>query len=125
MAMSRKVITTKGFAVIKKIFAVLALQIPMLAIAGTCDPAGCTGKVKNLYPHGGTGHGYIEMDADNKSALNCTLFQGAFIVLKESNKRHAEIYSMLLTASVMGKDVRVRVIEGTPDCELIYTMLSS
>jgi hypothetical protein len=125
MEMSREVTTTKRSSVIKNILAVLALQIPVLAVAGTCDSAGCTGKVKNLYPHGGTGHVYIEMDADNMSALNCTLFQGAFIVLKETNKRHAEIYSMLLTASVMGKDVRVRIIEGTPDCELIYTMLSS
>ncbi|WP_368564808.1 hypothetical protein [Pseudoxanthomonas sp. UTMC 1351] len=110
---------------IKKVLAVLALQIPALSLAGVCDPAGCTGKVKTLYPHGSTGHVYIDMDADNKSVLNCTLSQGVFITLRETNKRHAEIYSMLLTASVMGKDVRVRIIEGTPDCELIYTMLSS
>jgi len=98
--------------------------LPISSLAGTCDTISCTGKILNLYPHGGNGKVYIEIDG-NKGSLNCTLVQEKFVVLKPDSKLHSEIYSMLLAVTVAQKDVRVRILENSPECELLYTMLKN
>jgi len=104
------------------------LLFPVMSMAGTCNSISCFGKIDMLYPHGGNGNIYIQMEGiqltENTAALNCTLFDGKFIVLKQTNKLHSEIYSMLLSATVANKDLKLRIVEASPDCELIYTTLS-
>ena len=101
---------------------ILSCYFTTLAYAGSCDAISCTGKLKNLYPNGLTGKIYIEVNAP-MSALQCTLEQGKFIVLKDNNLLHAEIYSMLLATAISKQDVRIRIYQDSPDCELQYTML--
>ena len=91
--------------------------------AGSCNTVSCVGKVKTIYPNGDSGLIYLKSDGD-MSQLNCTLNQGRFIVLKETNSRYKEIYSMLLSAQLAQTDVTMRIRENTPDCELIYTMIN-
>jgi len=105
-----------------KLFILLVL-CPLTSIAGTCDTIACTGKIIYLYPHGGNGSIYVEIDG-NKEALNCNLTQGKYIVLKETSKLHSEIYSMLLAVTIAQKNIRIRIVENSPDCELAYTMLA-
>ena len=72
--------------------------------------------------------GYSEFPIDvnaNKNTLNCTLSQGVFITLLPSNKRLSEIYSMLLSANIAEKRVRLRIKDGSAECELIYAQLRS
>lgn len=42
---------------------------------------------------------------------------------KNSNPLQSEIYSMLLSAAIAREDVLLRITQGSPDCELVYTML--
>ena len=107
---------------LKVLFLSSTLFWSSLALSGSCDSISCTAKITNLYPHGGNGKIYIEVDAD-KSSLNCSLDQGRFITLKETSKRHSEIYSMLLAATIAEKEIRLRIVDGSSDCELSYTML--
>ena len=90
--------------------------------AGSCNTISCDGIITNLYPNGQNGKIYIDVDAV-KTPLNCNLDQGNYIVLKDTNLRHSEIYAMLLSVAIAGKEVRLRMVDNSPDCELRYTML--
>lgn len=107
---------------IKRILFFLVLLIPGIAVAGTCTSIYCDGKITTLYPNGSNGIVYIIMDG-NMSTLDCTLSQGSYIVLKKTNQLHSEIYSMLLSSVMAQRDIRVRILQGSADCELSYTML--
>jgi hypothetical protein len=106
---------------IKRILFLFVMLFPGMVLAGACNPSYCEGKITNLYTNGSNGVVYIRMDGD-MSDLNCTLNDG-YINLRQSNLLHSEIYSSLLSASIAKANIRLRIREGSPDCELLYTML--
>jgi hypothetical protein len=104
----------------RKILIFFVLIFPGLVSAGSCAQIQCEGKITNLYTNGFEGNVYIKMDGD-MSKLNCT--HSGYIKLKQDNLLYSEIYSTLLAATVAQSNIRLRIKEGSPDCELYYTML--
>jgi len=100
----------------------LALIFTTTIVYASCNQHLCQTTVKTLYVHSNS-KVYVAMDSD-MSQLDCTLDQGNFIVLKDTNPRHSEIYSMLLAARIAKESVVVRIVNGSSDCELAYTMLT-
>ena len=98
----------------------LLLLFSSTVMAANCSTYYCVGKVKTIYPHGGFKVVYLESEGD-MSQLNCNLKDNKFITLKPTNGMFKEIYSMLLAAQMAQKNVTMRIIENSPDCELIYT----
>ena len=56
--------------------------------------------------------------------LNCSLGEGKYITLKDTNLRFNEIYALLLSSAMADKTVRLRIEENSDDCELNYAMLN-
>jgi hypothetical protein len=106
---------------VKQFLVWLLVLFPGAVMAGACNPSYCEGKITNLYTNGGTGKVFIKMDGD-MTDLNCTL-SGGYITLKQGNLMFSEIYSSLLAASIAKANIRLRINEGSPDCELNYTMV--
>lgn len=85
-----------------------------------CFSYGCDNeRVQRLYVNNG-GAVYIKVSGDT-SQLDCTLVQGQFITLKSNAAHKDQVYSALLTAVTMDRPVaRLRIVNGTSDCELNY-----
>ena len=93
-----------------------------------CNANSCTGSgnavLGFLYPNA-TGNVFIQAPA-GKENLSCILVEGQYMVLKGGENGHPlfkEIYSTLLAGLASGKQMRIRILTGSPDCEVSYVML--
>ena len=102
------------------LLAVSLLLFSSTVLAATCETNYCVGKVKTIYPSGPHGVVYLKSEGD-MSQLNCNLKDNKYITLKPTNGMFKEIYSMLLAVQMAQKNVTMRIVENSPDCELIYT----
>ncbi len=87
-----------------------------------CQSKGCIGIVGSIYVRN---DGVVKIkapDGANTSSLNCTL-TGGYFSLKESHSRFKEIYSMVLSAQISQKNVYLRAIENSSDCEVYYAVI--
>ncbi len=95
--------------------------------SATCGANYCQGvgaaAVTFVYSHD-NGNVYLGAPSD-KANLNCTLQGGAHMVLQPDNGRFKEIYASILTALALGKTLKVRVIEGTSNCRVVYVIMYS
>lgn len=114
----------------KKSIILLTLMLTTFNImaAGVCNTNSCTAKLTQLYIHENTKI-YFQVDAD-MSVLDCVVPNGG-IQLTESNPRHKEIYSALLSAYMSDTVIKVRTAVRTDPganpvqiCDLIYVILN-
>lgn len=112
----------------KKILIALTMLVYASGVQAVCNSTGCIGVgeqvVTILYPNH-TGNVYIGGPVD-RANLNCTLVEGAYMVLKGGTSGHPlfkELYSAILSGMMAGKKMHIRITEGTPDCEVTYVML--
>jgi hypothetical protein len=92
--------------------------------SASCSSTSCTGKVSMLYLPG-SGEVRVKMDQP-MSTMNCTLYGGEYVILKAQHANRDEIYALLLAAHIANKDgVTVRIVENTPDCEIMYVKSSN
>jgi len=90
-----------------------------------CDPAflGCAGKIDRIYLHPS---GVIKIPppiGSDITNLNCSLSEGVYLTIKREHPHFKEMYSMLLTAHTLQKDVFLRYVENSSDCEIFYIAL--
>ncbi|MET1257628.1 hypothetical protein [Aliikangiella maris] len=108
------------------IFLTSSFSVPVLS--GTppfqgCIELGCIGKIDKIYLHPS---GMVKVPPPigaDTSKLKCTLSEGVFITLKREHVHFKEMYSILLSAHASGKEVYLRVIVDSPDCEIHYSVI--
>ncbi|MCW8876193.1 MAG: hypothetical protein OQK51_03965 [Kangiellaceae bacterium] len=106
----------------KRIVLVLVgILLSASASAFECQPYGCVSTISDLYTNA---NGYIYVATpDDETKANCTVYPGNYFVLKPESQNADKIYSSLLAAYVSQKKVQLRVVEGSPVCELAYVRM--
>lgn len=83
-----------------------------------CTTTYCTGQVIRLYVSETAT--YVEMDGD-MTALNCTLFGGAYATLRNSHINRDAVYALLLAGHTReSTQIKVRISSNTNDCRISY-----
>lgn len=91
-----------------------------------CRETGCVGEIDYIYLHR---DGSIKFPPPGKvireptGTLNCRLGEGVYFTLKQSHPHFKNIYSMLLTAHSANKEMFVRIITGSKDCQVDYAVI--
>jgi hypothetical protein len=65
---------------------------------------------------------YIEVPSGGGN-LDCTLRENKFMTLKSSHPLFKETYSALLSGSMAGKRMSIRIKNGSDSCEIAYVMV--
>ena len=90
----------------------------------TCSPQSCTTKIERLYLTGSSSGDILVKPADPADGIvNCTLREGSYLTLKNDHLLFSEIYSTLLAIKISEKDVRIRIVEESDNCEISYIWL--
>ena len=89
--------------------------------ADECASWGCVSTIESLYTNA-SGLIYVSTPLDETKA-NCTVYPGNYFVLNPNAQNKKEIYSSLLAAYMAGRKIQLRVVEGSPNCELSYVRL--
>ena len=95
--------------------------ITQVSATDSCTTWGCFAKVTELYTNANANI-YVRTDGDESKA-NCTLYGGAYFVLKADAKNKDLVYSSLLAAHMANKKIQIRIAENTPDCQISYVSL--
>lgn len=107
----------------KTVITILAV-LPHLAF-GACGNISCDTTIDRVYATGlSEGLVYIKPEDNPVGAVNCVPAEDQYFTLKSSHPLFSEIYSMALSSMMAGKDVRLRIVEGTDGCELAYMWVS-
>ncbi|GAB6262859.1 hypothetical protein [Photobacterium sp. R1] len=91
-----------------------------------CNNISCFGVGKEVLTNtylSSTGNIYIGAPAE-KNKLNCQLFDGKYMTLKMNHLLYKEIYSTLLTGIAAQKHLQIRIVEGSPVCEVSYVTMN-
>lgn len=114
----------------KYLVLVLLIAVSDLVFAGTAPIQGC--KAENLACAGKIDKIYLHPDGDvkvppplgfNPNEIACTLNGGMYFSIKRTHPHFKEMYSMLLTAHAASKDVYLRYLKDSPECEIWYTVI--
>ncbi len=97
----------------------LAIFTGTNCFAAYCNDRGCKDGIKRIYTHS-NGRVYIQFKNVNPAQANCTPEEKIFFVLYADSNLFSEINSQLQTSAMMGKEVWVRIVEGTNPCEVNY-----
>lgn len=91
------------------------------AMAGSCSSTSCTANVKEFYLDT-SGPLYIILDitAADISNLNCTLLAGTIFELPTTDPNYKDIYATLNAAAFAGRQVTLRINDGTNPCTIQY-----
>lgn len=89
------------------------------AIVG-CTTIACESQVAELYPTSQSGGVVLVKLQLAQTSLNCTQLGGAYLTLKPSNAVFREMFAVLLMSMQNQAPVMVRIVEGSPDCEITY-----
>ena len=103
------------------IFTITLLLTSLQVNAGSCASWGCKSIVTKLYTTA-SGPVYIGTAYDEKLA-NCTPVSEVYFTLNMATNNAKEIYASVLAAYSTGKEIGLRVIEGTSNCEISYVTL--
>lgn len=106
---------------LKVIAGALAMVVPQLA-AAACNTYSCRAPITSLYINGSFVWVELAISDSDRSTINCALAEGIYFSLPETNPRFREIYAALVSAQARGTDVKLRVITGSPNCEVVYLM---
>ncbi|WP_102796412.1 hypothetical protein [Bowmanella denitrificans] len=90
--------------------------------ADECNTWGCMSTIEELFTTT-TGYVYVGTPFDETKA-NCQADSGVYFVLNMKNPNAREVYSSLLAAYMSDKKIQLRIIEGSPICEISYVRLS-
>ena len=106
----------------------LVVAVSLMAISGVsyadeCTTWGCISTVDSLYTNA-NGQIYVSTPLDETKA-DCTVYAGGYFVLNPNAQNKKEIYATLLAAYMAGRKVQLRIVEGSPDCELSYVRLKT
>lgn len=107
----------------KKAFLGVFLYIASTAIASAdyCTSWGCIGLVSELYT---AADGDILVATPlNEGLVNCTPMFAGYFVLADGAKNKGHVYSTLLAANIANRKVQIKVVEGSPVCEIDYVRL--
>jgi len=98
-------------------------DLAFFAPLGTCEAAtnSCYGKITTFYVHGTLDVVNLKPEGDI-TVLDCT---GAYILLPASIPKYQELYSLLLSAFMADKNVKIRLLSGTVPCELVWVQIES
>lgn len=124
-----KLLHNQGNTMKKIVLLFFMLAAPMAGIAGTapfqgCQKLGCIGKIDRIYLHP---EGTVKVpppigsSGSDTSAVGCSLSEGAYFTIKRNHPHFSEMYSMLLAAHMSQRDVYIRILENSADCEVRYT----
>ena len=107
----------------KTILFILSILVAstQVAYAGSCASWGCKSVVTRLYTTA-SGPVYIGTAYDETLA-NCTPESSVYFTLNMSTANAKEIYASVLAAYTSGKEISLRVIEGSSNCEITYVTL--
>lgn len=108
----------------KLLISILAIVMMSISVYAKCTSGACTGKITKLYIKA---DGLILVGTDgNENALNCAAgagnggVSGVYMTLRKKDIGQNTMYSLILTAEATGKDITLKIQEGTPDCRVIY-----
>jgi len=109
----------------KILMSVLAMgAITMNVNAGDCTTNRCTHvKITEVYATFG-GTLYVQTSGD-ESTLNCTSLANRYVSVGATDPGKNALYSMMLTAQTTGKDVTIRVQEGSAGCRIFYAHMNN
>ena len=62
---------------------------------------------------------YVGTSGD-ETGLNCTPVSDIYLTLPDSHMKSREIYATLLAAAATDQTVRIRIVDGSVDCEIRY-----
>lgn len=106
----------------KYILACLSILISTAVFADNCSTWGCVSTVEDLYTNA-NGYVYVSTPLDETKA-NCTVYPGNYFVLNPAAQNFKEVYASLLAAFMSDKKIQIRIVEGSPRCEISYVRLS-
>ncbi|MCB1056844.1 MAG: hypothetical protein KDD11_15195, partial [Acidobacteria bacterium] len=98
----------------------------------SCSAAACSGPAQELIERLVlTAGGSIQIDvadrltAEQIGTLNCTLYADHHMILPAEHLSFQEIFAALSTAMVTNQEISLRIVDGSPDCEIRYISLYS
>ena len=109
----------------KVLTTILAIGTISTATYAGCTASGCSNVTVDKLYMTATGTLYVGTSGDEK-ALNCAGGAGnggvanVYVSLKEGDVGKNAMYSLLLTAKTTGKKVKIRIVEGSSDCKVMY-----
>ncbi len=107
---------------LRRVLAIGSIVLSSGAIGDQCASWGCISTIENLYTNT-NGHIYVSTPLDETLA-NCTVYPGNYFVLMPDSQNAEKVYSSLLAAYMSNSKIQLRIIEGSPICELAYVKLS-
>jgi len=110
--------------VIKVISFVVGMLVSM-TLSASCTSTMCRGVGKDVllsvYPNA-SGSVYLQA-GEGKENLDCNLVEGHYMVLKSDHPGFDVAYSTILTALISQKHLVVRIVDGSPHCEVAYVRM--
>lgn len=95
---------------------------PQVEAIGTCDGESCTGVyIQRLFVSNSAGYVSIDTTGDEEGLDNCT--PTAYLQLPMSGPRSKEVYSLLLSSFMADKKLRLRMVDGSNPCQVLYVTL--
>ncbi|MDO6580639.1 hypothetical protein Q4491_04705 [Photobacterium sp. 2_MG-2023] len=91
-----------------------------------CNNIACYGVGKDVLTRtylSSTGNIYIGAPV-GKENLKCDLFEGQYMTLKMNHLLYREIYSTILTGIAAQKQLQIRIVENSPECEVSYVTMN-
>lgn len=108
------------------------LSLGLLSTSGTvtaesppfigCNTLGCIGIFGSIYIDSAGDISITTPDNADTSALVCTLSGGQYFTLKRTHPAFKEIYSVVLTSQATKKNLFLRAVPNSPDCEISYAV---
>ena len=103
------------------LFAGLSAVAPS-AFAG-CSVNACSGIVEKIYSRT-DGVTYLKIAGD-RSVVNCTLSGGVYFTLAADVPGGRNILALTIAAQAAGRELYVRIVEGSTGCTVSYATLDS
>ncbi|MEM6649443.1 MAG: hypothetical protein AAF603_04255 [Pseudomonadota bacterium] len=98
----------------------LSLLGPSSANA-SCGAWGCKGQITRIYAQG---NGAILIGTDqDKSQANCTSPNNVYFTVKSNQPARDTFLAMLISAQSQNRELHIRIVENTSDCEVMYIVM--
>jgi hypothetical protein len=98
------------------------LVLTSILLAGTanaeCGTNSCIAYIDMVYIEA-NGNMYVQTSA-TETLANCTPDSNVYFFLSGTASKFKEVYAMLLTAEVLGWQMRIRIVEGTNPCAISW-----
>lgn len=108
-----------------KMISIVVMSFASFSVFGACHKIACDSTVKQLYASSAADGTVFIVPNDSLQLLNCRPVSNRYLSLKSTHPLFDQIYSMLLAAVVSKLQVRVRIVEGSTDCEVAYAWINA